>query len=101
MCTIDPIERHHSQQIASACCRGIGHRLGSLPSSRASRPGYDPAITARIARFFADYRNMRSGTSMVTDGQIRDRGRGSIVVHDCDGRHHRPDILRCAPPFEA
>ena len=49
------------------------------------RPGYDAAITPRIARFFEDYRDMRLGTFMVADGEIEDGGRGGLVVHECGG----------------
>lgn len=47
------------------------------------RPGFDAAITPRIARFFAEHRDMRLGAFMLADGEIEDDGRGRILVHDC------------------
>ena len=79
------------QQIASACCRGIGHRPGSLPPSRTSRPGYDAAITPRIARFFADYRDMRLGAFIVADGEIEDGGREDSWCTSAAARRDRSD----------
>jgi formylmethanofuran dehydrogenase subunit A len=49
------------------------------------RPGYDPAMRRRVARFFADHRDMRLGNFELADGEIEDGGRGDIVVHDCRG----------------
>ena len=49
------------------------------------RPGYDRRIEGRVARFFADYRDMRIGNFTVGDGEIEDGGRGSVVVHACGG----------------
>jgi formylmethanofuran dehydrogenase subunit A len=47
------------------------------------RPGYDPAVRRRVARFFEDRRDMRLATFEVADGEIEDGGRGQVVVHDC------------------
>ncbi|MGD9509113.1 MAG: formylmethanofuran dehydrogenase subunit A [Geminicoccaceae bacterium] len=49
------------------------------------RPGYDAAMRGRVARFFEDYRDLRIANFAVTDGEIEDGGRGSLVVHACDG----------------
>jgi formylmethanofuran dehydrogenase subunit A len=49
------------------------------------RPGYDAAIEGQVARFFADYRDMRIGNFALSDGEIEDGGRGCVVVHECGG----------------
>ena len=47
------------------------------------RPGYDPAIRMRVARFFEQYRDMRLGTFELADGEIEDGERGRVIVHAC------------------
>ena len=47
------------------------------------RPGFDGAIEPRVARFFADHRDLRLGIFELADGEIEDGGRGRVVVQDC------------------
>jgi formylmethanofuran dehydrogenase subunit A len=50
------------------------------------RPGFDAGIERRVARFFADHRDMRLGSFVLADGEIEDEGRGRLVRHACRPR---------------
>jgi formylmethanofuran dehydrogenase subunit A len=62
---------------------GVVLEPGLFGGTHVVRPGYDPSIRRRVARFFEDYRDMRLGSFELTDGEIEDGGRGCVVAHEC------------------
>lgn len=55
-------------------------------ATHVARPSYDPAIEKQIKRYFDDFHTMRMENFRLSDDEIIDNGRGSLIVQPTGAR---------------
>lgn len=55
-------------------------------ATHVARPSYDPAIEKQIKRYFEDFHTMRMENFRLSDDEIIDNGRGSLIVQPTGAR---------------